>query len=293
MRINLTEMAAASTSSLTPQKETLTVSLPILAGLIDHSLLHPTLTDSQILEGLQLARTHRVAAACVRPDSVVAAHAALAGSGVKVCAVAGFPHGSSTTAGKVAEALEAVAAGADEIDVVVNVGKALSGNWDYVHREIAAVNKAITTSVVGSAADWRAAEPGRRRTAVLKVIFENDFLGDAEIIRLCEICTEIGVAFVKTSTGYGFIKGKDGKYSYQGATLRHLRLMRKHCGPDVQIKAAGGVRTLDDLLDVMAVGATRVGATATEAIFAEAKERGIGEEPAEVEVEFEDERNGP
>ena len=122
------------------------------------------------------------------------------------------------------------------------------------------------------------------RGAILKVIFENDFLLDEQIIKLCKICSSLSVAFVKTSTGYGFVKQPNGTYSYKGATGPHLKLMRQHSKPEVQIKAAGGVRTLDDLLYVMSLGVTRIGATATVAILEEAKKRGIGEKLIEVEV---------
>jgi deoxyribose-phosphate aldolase len=186
------------------------------------------------------------------------AASALSGSGVAVCAVAGFPHGNNHTSLKIAEAERAIAEGATEIDVVVNIGKVLGGEWAYVSAEIKAVNAACLG-----------------RGAILKVIFENDYLQEAHIIRLCEICTEHRVAFVKTSTGYGFVKQPGGNYNYRGATDAHLTLMRKHSGPKVQIKAAGGVRTLDDLLRVRALGVTRVGATATEVILAEAVKRGL------------------
>ncbi len=229
-----------------------------LARMIDHSLLHPTLTDAQLLDGLALARRCGCATACVKPSAVPAAVLALLGSGVGVCAVAGFPHGNSHISLKVTEADRAAAEGAGEIDVVVNIGKVLSGDWDYVTEELREVNEVC-----------------RARGARLKVIFENDYLQESYIVRLCEICTEVGVAFVKTSTGYGFVKQPDGSYNYRGATDEHLRLMRRHSGPEVQIKAAGGVRTLDDLLRVRVLGVTRVGATATESILAEAIKRGL------------------
>jgi deoxyribose-phosphate aldolase len=184
------------------------------------------------------------------------AREALRGSDVAVCSVIGFPHGNSLTALKVAETRQAVQDGAAEIDMVINIGKALGGDWGFVYDDIAAVNSASV-------------EQG----ALLKVIFETDYLHDAHIIRLCAICSEIRVAFVKTSTGYGFVKQPDGGYNYQGATEHNLRLMRQHCAPDVQIKAAGGVRTLDDLLMVRALGVTRVGATATAAILDDARNR--------------------
>jgi len=236
-----------------------------LASLIDHSLLHPTLTDTEILEGLHLARRHNVAAACVKPYSVDTAREVLAGSSVKVCAVAGFPAGNSTTRIKVIEAQEAVRAGAHEIDLVVNVGKVLSQEWAYVANEIRAVNEAVTTTPVGGS------DP--QTHAILKVIFENDYLPNEAIVRLCKICSEAGVAFVKTSTGFGFVKQSNGMYSYTGATAEHLELMRETCAPEVQIKAAGGVRTLDDFLKVMSLGVTRVGATATESILKEAADK--------------------
>lgn len=186
---------------------------------------------------------------------------------VGVCPVIGFPHGNSTTEVKVFEARAAAKAGGSEIDMVINIGKALGGQWDYVEDEIRQINDAVV-----------------REGAVLKVIFETDFLQDTHIIKLCEICKRIDVAFIKTSTGYGFVKQKNGDYNYRGATLPNLALMRKHAGDKVKIKASGGVRTLDEILQVMALGADRVGASATEAILEEAKRRGIGEKPTQVEI---------
>jgi deoxyribose-phosphate aldolase len=229
-----------------------------LAKMIDHSLLHPTMTDEQLRAGLAIARRCACATACVKPYAVPMSTAALAGSGVAVCAVAGFPHGNSHPALIIAEAERAITEGATEIDIVVNIGKVLGGDWNYVSEEIRLINAACLA-----------------RGAILKVIFENDYLQDTHIVRLCELCTEHGVAFVKTSTGYGFVKQPNGDYNYRGATDHHLQLMRKHSGPRVQLKAAGGVRTLDDLLKVRALGVTRIGATATEAILAEAVRRGF------------------
>ena len=229
-----------------------------LAKMIDHSLLHPTMTDEEVRRGCELARKYDVATACVKPYSIPLAKEILAGSDVGVCPVIGFPHGNSTTAIKVAEAEAAARAGGSEIDMVINVGKAIGGDWKYVSTEIKAIHDAVVS-----------------QGAILKVIFENDYLNEAQIIRLCEICSEIGVAFVKTSTGYGFVKQENGMYSYKGATVTHLKLMRQHCPPNVQIKAAGGVRSLDDLLLVRSLGVSRIGATATQAILEEAKKRGI------------------
>ncbi|CAD6443873.1 08d9259b-1c3d-4375-afcf-55f1db1a8f41-CDS [Sclerotinia trifoliorum] len=248
----------ASSNAFSP---TLAVSLPILAKMIDHSLLHPTMTDAEISIGLSIAAKYKVATACVKPYSIEQAVSALKDTGVEVCPVIGFPAGNNTTEVKVFEASKAVEAGGKEIDMVINIGKALGGDWDYVQKEIQAVNDAVVS-----------------KGSILKVIFENDYLTDLEIVKLCHICSDVGVAFVKTSTGYGFVKQSNGMYSYQGATLPHLDLMRKSVKAGVQIKAAGGVRTLDDLLRVRALGVTRVGATATEAILEEAVRRGIGEE---------------
>lgn len=247
--------------------KTIQVTLPDLAKMIDHSLLHPTMTDAVIRKGCELARKYSVATVCVKPYSIPLAKEVLDGSRVGVCAVIGFPHGNSTTAIKVNEAEAAARDGAVEIDMVVNIGKVLGADWDYVADEIRAVQKAVVAN-----------------GAVLKVIFENDFLQEEHIIQLCGICSAAGVAFVKTSTGYGFVKQENGMYAYKGATLAHLKLMRAHCPPSVQIKAAGGVRTLDDLLLVRSIGVTRIGATATEAILEEAKRRGIGETLLEVAI---------
>lgn len=244
---------------------TITVTLTQLAKMIDHSLLHPTMTDNDIVAGLRIARTQNVATACVKPYHIPLAKKELADSDVLVCPVIGFPHGNSTTEVKVTEATAAAKAGGAEIDMVVNVGKVLGGDWNYVTEEIRQINDAVTA-----------------QGAILKVIFENDYLQSEHIARLCEICTELKVAFVKTSTGYGFVKQSDGSYNYRGATVKDLKLMRQKSGKGVQIKAAGGVRTLDDLLHVMSLGVTRIGATATVAILEEAKKRGIGHEPVEV-----------
>lgn len=228
-------------------------SITELAKMIDHSLLHPTLTDVDVQAGCELARDYGVATACVKPYSINQALVVLAGSGVKVCSVIGFPHGNGTTGIKVAETKEAVLAGASEIDMVTNIGKVKGGDWAYVSREIKLINEVV-----------------KAEGALLKVIFENDYLNEEEIIQLCRVCSDVGVAFVKTSTGYGFVKNEDGHYGYIGATIEHLKLMREHAATHVQIKAAGGVRTLDDVLKVRQLGVSRIGATATKAILNEA-----------------------
>ncbi len=233
-------------------------SLDSLAKMIDHSLLHPKMTDEDLSAGCELAKKYDVATACVKPYAIELARKVLQGSGVKVCAVIAFPHGNNTIAMKVVEAEDAARRGAQEIDMVVNIGKVLGNDWRLVSDEIKAVNDAVVS-----------------RGALLKVIFENDYLNDKHIIKLCEICSEQRVAFVKTSTGYGFVQQSNGMYASRGATDHHLKLMRAHSAPEVQVKAAGGVRTLDDLLRVRKLGVTRIGATATAAILEEAKQRGL------------------
>jgi deoxyribose-phosphate aldolase len=228
-----------------------------LAKTIDHSLLHPTMTDRELAAGCRLAKKYQVASVCIKPYAVKAAAALLRGSGVAVGAVVGFPHGSSTTASKRYETERACRDGATEIDMVINIGKALSGDWAYVEEDIRAVVR-----------------EAHRRGAIVKVIFENDFLeGDAIKKRLCRISERAGADFVKTSTGYGFVKRADGSYGYQGATEHDLVLMRKHVSRKVQVKAAGGVRDLDALMHVRDLGTTRCGATATAAMLDEYKRR--------------------
>ena len=227
-----------------------------LARMIDHSILHPTMTDRDLVEGCALAARYGTATVCVKPYAVAEAVRLLQGTEVEVCTVAGFPHGGSSTYVKVSECAKACEEGAREVDMVVNIGKVIGGQWDYVNGEIDTLNKAA-----------------KGAGAILKVIFENDYLQEEHKIRLCRICTALEVAFAKTSTGYGYVKGEDGRFSTRGATLEDLRLMKRYCGPDVGIKAAGGVRTLDEMLAAIEAGATRIGATATAAILDEARHR--------------------
>ncbi|KAI5460737.1 hypothetical protein BGZ63DRAFT_488787 [Mariannaea sp. PMI_226] len=248
------------------QGNSITVTLGQVAKMIDHSLLHPTMTDADILSGLAIAKKYNVATACVKPYLIALAKKELEGSDVAICPVIGFPHGNSTTKIKVLEAEAAAAEGGKEIDMVINIGKALGGDWGYVADEIDQINNAVV-----------------KHGAILKVIFENDYLNEDHIVRLCKICSDVGVGFVKTSTGYGFVKQPNGLYSYQGATVPHLKIMRENSRPEVQVKAAGGVRTLDDLLHVMSLGVTRIGATATAAIMEDAMKRGINDLPKTVQ----------
>ena len=225
--------------------------------MIDHSILHPTLTDADLERECNIAKKYEVASVCVKPYMVRSAAGFLEGTEVLVGSVIGFPAGNATTEIKVAETRRACEDGAVEIDMVINIGKALQGVWDYVEQEIKAI-----------------ADVTHRYNAVLKVIFETDFVTrDEDKITLCEICTRAEADYVKTSTGFGFVKGDDGKYAYTGATIHDLNLMRKHSGPNVKLKAAGGVRTLDDLVAVREAGCSRCGATATQSMLDEAKKR--------------------
>ena len=234
------------------------MSLTTISKMIDHSLLHPTYTDDELRSGCILAKEYNVASASIKPYAVKLAQDVLSGTGVSVCAVVGFPHGNSATEIKVAETERACDEGATEIDFVVNIGKVLSEDWKYVSNEIRPIN-----------------DSAKKGGAIVKVIFENDFLkDDGYKIKLCHLCNDIRVAFVKTSTGYGFVKQANGMYSYKGAVDEDIVLIRRECVPEIQVKAAGGIRTLDDLLRVRALGATCIRATATAAILEEAKRRG-------------------
>lgn len=233
------------------------VTLKDLAKMIDHALLHPTMTDPEILKGCEIARKYAVATVCVKPYAVTMCREALLGSDVGICSVIGFPHGNSTTQIKVDETELAIREGSTEIDMVINIGKALGGDWDYVRADIDAVNQACM-----------------RSGAILKVILETDYLHDEHIITLCQICSELRVAFVKTSSGFSFVKQPSGDYNYLGATEHVLRLMRQHSAPEVQVKASGGVRSLDQLFKARELGCTRIGAAATETILEEARKRG-------------------
>ncbi len=241
------------------QKEkTVTDSIKSISKIIDHSLLHPQLTDQELQAGCLLARQYEVASVCIKPYAVPLAREILTKSQVKVGTVIGFPHGGNQLEIKIKEAERALADGAEELDMVINIGKVLSAEWSYITEEIRTINNILV-----------------EKNGILKVIFENDFLTDINYkLKLCEICNQQAVAFVKTSTGYGFVKQKNGNYNYSGATDSDLVLMRSNCNKSIQIKAAGGIRTLDDLLRVKALGVTRVGTTSTEKILHEAKNRG-------------------
>ena len=239
-----------------------------LAKMIDHSLLHPMLTDQELEDGCKLAAKYGVASVCIKPYAVKRAAEWLAGSGVLVDCVIGFPHGNSGTESKRYETELACRDGAVEIDMVINIGKALSGDWDYVGRDVKAV-----------------CDEAHRHGAKVKVIFENDYLAkggaglDSDDFKrkLCQICERAGADWVKTSTGFGFVKQADGSYNYKGATAHDLKLMRAACPPKVQVKAAGGVRDLDGLILVRDLGCSRCGATSTAAILDEFRRREAAE----------------
>ncbi len=217
-----------------------------IAKMIDHSLLNPALTVPELEAGCQLALLYDVASVCILPYYAARCAQILEGSTVQPSTTIGFPHGGHTTVAKFAEVQRALKDGATELDMVINISQARTGNWDYVANEIRMLTRA--THYYG---------------AKIKVIFENACLDDNAKIRLCEICGEIGVDWVKTSTGY----------ASSGATLFDLVLMRRHSPPSVQVKAAGGIRTLDALLEVRALGVSRVGATRTAEMLNDCRQR--------------------
>lgn len=217
-----------------------------VAKMIDHSLLNPTLKWEELEQGISLALTYDVASVCILPYVLKHCAARLRGSTVRASTTIGFPHGGHTTAIKLAEAKQALSDGGEELDVVVNISKVLSGDWSYVEEELHAL-----VDVTHAA--------GQR----IKIIFENAYLQDEHKIHLCEICGRLRADWVKTSTGY----------APSGATDADLILMRKHSPAHVQVKAAGGVRDLDALLRVRALGVTRCGATRTASMLDEARRR--------------------
>jgi deoxyribose-phosphate aldolase len=220
--------------------------------LIDHSVLQPTQTDEDVRVACAFCDELGVASICVKPSQVLLAAECLRNSKVAVSTVIGFPHGGTTTAVKVAETNLACQQGAREVDMVVNLGKVLSSDWSYVEHDIRAV-----------------VEAARQGGAITKVIFETGLLPDDETkIRLCHLSEAAGAAFVKTSTGFGFVKRADGTMVATGATEHDVRLMRERCGPAVQVKASGGMRSYDDARRFADLGATRLGTSSTKEIAA-------------------------
>ncbi len=217
-----------------------------IAKRIDHSLLGPVLTDSDLEAGCRMAAEYRVASVCIKPYAVAMAASILQATGVAVGTTVGFPHGGHATAVKVNEARRAINDGATELDMVINIGQALGGRWDAVGDDIGAV-----------------LECAHSGGAIVKVIFENCFLEPDTIARLCKICGDLGADYVKTSTGYGT----------GGATRDDLILMRRSSPPTVKLKAAGGVRTLDLAIEFADLGCDRLGASKTAEILDELKGR--------------------
>ncbi len=217
-----------------------------IAKMIDHSLLNPSLTTRELEAGCALAVRYDVASVCIMPFYLARCAQLLTGTTVHASTTIGFPHGGHTTAIKLAEARQALQDGGQELDVVINISKARSGEWDYMRDELSALADTIHAG-----------------GAKIKVIFENAYHDDAAKIRLCGICAEIGADWVKTSTGY----------APTGATIPDLELMRQHSPASVQVKAAGGIRDLDTLLQVRAIGVSRVGATRTQAMLEECRKR--------------------
>ena len=211
-----------------------------IAKMIDHSMLKPEMTDKEIEDGCKLADRYKVAAVSVRPGDVKLAKKVLKDSEVLIDTIIGFPHGTTTTLTKVTEAKEAIENGAAELDVVLNIGKLKSKDFEYVKQDLQAV-----------------AEIAKKNGVIIKVIFENCYLSEDEIIAACKICNEIGVDFIKTSTGFGS----------GGALDKDLKLMRKYAKPGIQLKAAGGVRSLERAIEVKMLGCTRFGCTVTAGIL--------------------------
>ena len=210
-----------------------------VAGMIDHTLLKADATEAQIAKLCQEAKEHGFASVCINPGYVPEAAEALKGTDVRVCTVIGFPLGATSSEAKAAETADAIAKGAAEVDMVVNVGRIKSGNWDYVRSDIAAVVNAA------------------RGRALTKVIIETCLLTDDEKIRVCEIAKDAGADFVKTSTGF----------STGGATAADIALMRKTVGPDMGVKASGGIHSTEEAIALIEAGASRIGASAGIAII--------------------------
>jgi deoxyribose-phosphate aldolase len=217
-----------------------------IAKMLDHSLLKPELTVEQMIEGCKLARRYDVAVACVKPSEVARAKEELAGSDVLTATVVGFPHGANRTEVKVFEAELAIRDGARELDMVLNIGRLLSRDFDYVEADIRAV-----------------VEAAHAHGVIVKVIFENCYLSDEFKVIACTICERVGADFIKTATGFGSA----------GTTIEDLVLMRKSVGPRVKVKAAGGIRTLDAALPAIRAGTVRFGTTASNVILDEAAKR--------------------
>ncbi|MGB3413894.1 MAG: deoxyribose-phosphate aldolase [Microbacteriaceae bacterium] len=221
-----------------------------IAGIIDHAILKPELTRAEVDEAIALAKKYQLFSLCVRPSDVPYVAESLADSGVKTITVLGFPHGTTNTAGKVAELVQARRDGAVEFDMVINIGWVKSGLYDLVEADM----RAVAVAAEGM---------------LTKVILETSYLSDEEIVLACQAAERAGINFVKTSTGFGG----------GGATIPHLKLMREAVGPQVQVKASGGIRTLESVMEAMAVGVTRLGTSSSAAILDDLSGRLRGEAP--------------
>lgn len=217
-----------------------------VAQTIDHSLLRPDITVSELIEGCRIAKDYECISVCVRPSDLPVVSEELKDSGVLVTTVIAFPHGTATTESKLFETKDAIEKGAVEVDVVMNIARFLSKEFDYVENELKAL-----------------CELAHGMGAKLKVIFENHYLDSEQIRHACEIAVRAGVDFVKTSTGY----------APSGAKIEDLIVMRESCPPEVSVKAAGGVRGLDGALAVLATGTIRIGTRGTIDIMEEARKR--------------------
>lgn len=216
-----------------------------VAKTIDHSILKPDFTTQDVIAGAELAKKYGTASYCIRPMDVALAAKILSGSGVNVCTVIGFPHGSATSATKAFETADAITNGATEIDMVLNISALLSGDFQLVENDI----RAVVEKAQGKAS--------------VKVIFETAYLDDELIVRACELTEAAGAQYVKTSTGF----------AHEGATLYNVELMKSTVADRLKVKSSGGVRTLDQLIDFMDLGVTRSGCSATEAVLEEFAKR--------------------
>jgi len=217
-----------------------------LAKMFDHSLLNPTLTEQQLESGIATALAYDVASVCIMPYYHKRTVELLNGSTVHPSSVVGFPHGGNTTKTKLIEAEQLIDDGCVELDMVINISRALSGDWTYLTAEIDAIVK------LSQAANRK-----------VKVIFENCYMNEEQKIRLCKICCDLGADWVKTSTGYGT----------GGATMEDLQLMLDNVSAPVQVKAAGGIRDCDALIKVKQMGVTRVGSSKSPDMLDEVRRR--------------------
>lgn len=230
----------------------MTIELQDIAKMIDHAVLHPTQTEADVIDASTIALKYNIASLCVKPCHVDLACDLLTESDVLLSTVIGFPHGGQTTETKLYESQRAVGQGAVELDMVVNISKVLEGDDQYIQKEISQINSFA-----------------KDNNALLKVIFETDFLNNEQIIFLCKLCNETEVAFVKTSTGFGYNKQASGDYNYTGATIEDILLMKQHVNQGINLKASGGIRTLSDLLKYKELGVTRIGTSSTVQILTE------------------------